>query len=135
MNQKILFSPVGGTDPISMTNCHDGSLIHICRVYKPDRVIMYMSKEVLENQQKDDRYRYCLNRLAKMQGREMSYDMIERPELTNVHEFDFFYEEFRTIIKDIYHEMDEADELLLNVSSGTPAMKSGLLVLQTLGVV
>lgn len=133
MNQKILFSPVGGTDPISMTNCHDGSLIHICRVYKPDRVIMYMSKEVLENQQKDDRYRYCLNRLAKMQGREMSYDMIERPELTNVHEFDFFYEEFRTIIKDIYHEMDETDELLLNVSSGTPAMKSGLLVLQTLG--
>ncbi len=133
MNQRILFSPVGGTDPMSMTNCHDGSLIHICRVYKPDKVIMYMSKEVLENQQKDDRYRYCLKNLAKMQGRAVSYEIIERPELTKVHEFDFFYEEFRTIIKNIYHEMDETDELLLNVSSGTPAMKSGLLVLQTLG--
>ena len=30
-------------------------------------------------------------------------------------------------------DMDETDELLLNVSSGTPAMKSGLLVLMTLG--
>ena len=29
--------------------------------------------------------------------------------------------------------MDETDTLLLNISSGTPAMKSGLLVLQTLG--
>ncbi len=29
--------------------------------------------------------------------------------------------------------MDDSDQLLINVSSGTPAMKSGLLVLQTLG--
>jgi hypothetical protein len=29
--------------------------------------------------------------------------------------------------------MDKSDRLLLNISSGTPAMKSGLLVRQTLG--
>lgn len=29
--------------------------------------------------------------------------------------------------------MDETDTLILNISSGTPAMKSGLLVLRTLG--
>lgn len=133
MNQTILFSPVGGTDPMSMTNYRDGSLIHICRVYKPDKVIMYMSKEMLDNQKKDDRYRYCLDRLATMQGRKMVYEFVERPELTEVQEFDFFYEEFRTIIKKIYNDMDKSDTLLLNVSSGTPAMKSGLLVLQVLG--
>ena len=44
MNQKILFSPVGGTDPISMTNCHDGSLIHICRVYKPEGDYVYVKR-------------------------------------------------------------------------------------------
>ena len=133
MNRVILFTPIGGTDPISATNCKDGSMLHICRFYKPDKVDMYMSKEMLDYQEKDNRYRYCLDNLAKMQGREMEYEIIERKELTRVHEFDYFYQDFRTVISEIYKEIDETDTLLLNVSSGTPAMKSGLLVLQTLG--
>ena len=133
MNQTILFTPVGGTDPISLNNYHDGSILHICRFYKPDKVILYMSKEMLDFQEKDDRYRYCLDRLAKMQDRPMIYEIIERRELTKVHEFDYFYEDFRKVISHIYETMDDSDTLLLNVSSGTPAMKSGLLVLQTLG--
>ena len=133
MNQTILFTPVGGTDPISLNNYHDGSILHICRFYKPDKVILYMSKEMLDFQEKDDRYRYCLDRLAKMQDRSMIYEIIERRELTKVHEFDYFYEDFRKVISHIYETMDDSDTLLLNVSSGTPAMKSGLLVLQTLG--
>lgn len=133
MNQTILFSPVGGTDPISNTNAMDGSLLHICRVYRPDKVIMYMSKEILDKQQEDNRYLYCLDRLAGLQGRKMEYEIIERRELTNVQEFDFFYQDFREIIAGIAERMDKSDRLLLNVSSGTPAMKSGLLVLQTLG--
>ena len=56
MNRVILFSPVGGTDPISLSNCHDGSLLHICRNYRPDKVILYMSKEMLDYQEADDRY-------------------------------------------------------------------------------
>lgn len=78
MNQTILFTPVGGTDPISLNNYHDGSILHICRFYKPDKVILYMSKEMLDFQEKDDRYRYCLDRLAKMQDRPMIYEIIER---------------------------------------------------------
>lgn len=46
MNRTILFTPVGGTDPISSTNGHDGSMLHICRQYKPDEVVLYMSKEM-----------------------------------------------------------------------------------------
>lgn len=133
MNQTILFTPIGGTDPISETNYYDGAALHICRMYKPEKIVMYMSKEMLENQERDDRYRYCLNQLAKMQKRKMDYEIIERRELTQVHEFDFFYQDFRMIIEQICQQMDETDTLLLNISSGTPAMKSGLLVLQTLG--
>ena len=51
MNQTILFTPVGGTDPISLNNYHDGSILHICRFYKPDKVILYMSKEMLDFQE------------------------------------------------------------------------------------
>lgn len=133
MNRLILFSPVGGTDPISLTNYHDGSLLHICRHYRPDKVIMYMSKEMLDYQEKDDRYMYCLSRLDKLQNRDTEYEIIERRELTKVHEFDYFYQDFRNIIKGIYDNLDDTDTLLINISSGTPAMKSGLLVLQTLG--
>ena len=134
MNQIILFSPVGGTDPISMNNCRDGSMLHICRQYRPTRVILYMSQEVLENQAADDRYRYALRKLFELQKREhVEICEIERPELTSVHEFDYFYEDFRNIIGTIFASMDETDRLLINVSSGTPAMKSGLLVLQTMG--
>ncbi len=134
MNQTILFSPLGGTDPISMNNCRDGSMLHICRVYKPSKIILYMSKEILENQEKDDRYHYALERLFRLQGREDAViEEIKCPELTHVQEFDFFYREFQEIIGKIFAEMDDSDTLLLNVSSGTPAMKSGLLVLQTLG--
>ena len=133
MNQTILFTPVGGTDPISSTNCRDGSMLHICRVYQPDKVIMYMSKEMLAFQEQDDRYRYCLDQLSALQGHQMQYEMIERKDLVSVHEFDYYYQDFREIIQKICQKMDESDTLLLNVSSGTPAMKSGLLVLLTLG--
>lgn len=133
MNQTILFTPVGGTDPISSTNIHDGSMLHICRVYQPQKVILYMSKEMLDNQEKDNRYRYCLDRLAQMQNRSVEYEVIERRELTQVHEFDYFYQDFREIISSVYQTMDETDTLLLNISSGTPAMKSGLAVLRTIG--
>ena len=131
--KTILFSPVGGTDPISQVNIRDGSLLHIARVYQPDEIIMYMSKEVLAYHNTDNRYVYCLEKLDEMQGRHTEIRIIERPELSQVHEFDFFYRDFLEIIKGIYRTMEAEDILLYNVSSGTPAMKSGLLVLQTLG--
>lgn len=134
MNDIILFSPIGGTDPISMDNCRDGAMLHICRVYKPQKVILYMSQEMLKNQEADDRYRFALGKLFELQGRTaVEISQVERPNLKRVHEFDFFYQDFRKIIGEIFAGMDETDKLLLNISSGTPAMKSGLLVLQTLG--
>lgn len=133
MDRTILFSPVGGTDPISSTNCRDGSLLHICRVYRPDVVYLYMSQEILANQDKDNRYLYCLDKLGEMQQRKMKYHIIEKEDLKDVQDFDFFYYDFRETILKILKDLDSTDTFLLNVSSGTPAMKSGLLVLATLG--
>lgn len=133
MNRIILFSPVGGTDPISLNNWRDGSLLHICRVYKPTDVVMYMSKEILENQKKDNRYLYCLDKLSELLKFEMNYKIIERPDLENVQEFDPFYKDFKVELDKIVSEMDDTDRLYLNVSSGTPAMKSALLILQNMG--
>lgn len=133
MSKVILFSPIGGTDPVSNSNGHDGAMIHCCRVYKPDVVYMYMSKYTLEMESEDNRYTYCLSELYKSFGKALDYKMIERPDLVEVQEFDFFYDDFKEEIQKISRTMSEGDLLFLNTSSGTPAMKSALVVLATLG--
>lgn len=59
LGKKVLYSTVGGTDPIA--NFRDGSMLHICRIYKPDEVYLMMSQEISNHHRHDDRYRYCLN--------------------------------------------------------------------------
>lgn len=135
MGKTILFTPLGGTDPISQHNCHDGSMLHICRAYRVDKAYLYLSAEILENHKKDNRYCYCLDKLGKQQEREIEYEIIERPDLESVHDFNYFYEDFMDILFTLCKGCDETDTVLLNISSGTPAMKSALTVLTTLGEV
>ncbi len=133
MGKIILFSPIGGTDPISNTNCQDGALIHICRVYKPDEMYLYMSKYIIDNEQKDHRYSYCLEKLYENLDKDLNCHWIERPELDEVQDFDYFYDEYLVILDEIAKGMSQDDRLIINVSSGTPAMKSALLVLASMG--
>ncbi len=128
--KKLLFSPVGGTDPIS--NFRDGALLHICRVYQPDIVYLYLSKEMCEFQEKDDRYQYCLRKLGEKLHHTFQITIIERPELKEVQIFDAFILEYRRLLKEIQEEYSDC-EILLNVSSGTPAMKSALQILAATG--
>ncbi len=121
--EYILFSPIGRTDPISYYR--DGGLLHICRKYKPQKVYIYLSEEMLANSNDDDRYMYSLNMLKELVGFDCQVIKIEKSNLENVHLFDSFYNEFDAIIKDISAENKNAT-VILNVSSGTPAMKSAL---------
>lgn len=125
----ILFSPVGGTDPISFER--DGGLLHICRRYHPQHVVLYLSKEMAEHQAQDDRYRASLRLLAEEEGFAMEILTEERPELANVHIFDTFYQDFEGILRAMHRRWPK-HRLLVNLSSGTPAMKSALAVLATL---
>lgn len=129
---KLLFSPLGGTDPISNTNMYDGAMLHIVRHYRIDKVYLYMSREIIQYQEADERYTYCLKKLGELQNREIQYELIRRPELIEVQDFEIFYREFKEEIDKIRKEMGEDDELILNLSSGTPAMKSWLLVIRTM---
>lgn len=141
MAKTVLFSPIGGTDPIS--NDRDGSMLHICRIYRPDKVVLFMSKEICEFHNKDNRYIYCLEKLGELIGQEFEYELIMEPELSDVHDYNYFYSRFRTEIENICKKdsvkcQNAASEgsdddgnirILLNTSSGTPAMKSALHVI------
>lgn len=149
MAKVILFSPVGGTDPmpekhVEVPNADseerltrrdltsDGSMIHIARMYKADHIILYLTKAMCEKEDKDQRFTKCIQYLAEFQNRDITYESIRRETLRDVHDFNFFYEEFGRILKDIIEKKERDDVLILNISSGTPAMKSALLVLHNL---
>ena len=94
----ILFSPIGATDPIS--NYRDGSMLHICRKYKPEKVYLYISQEMLRFHNHDDRYRKCLEWLQEKESFICEVHVIERPNLVDVQIFDTFYDDFeREVLK------------------------------------
>lgn len=132
MTKRILFSPIGATDPIK--GGYDGAMLHICRHCQIDEVFLYLSQAMLTLEDEDHRYTRAIEHLEKIQNRTITYHLIKRPALTDPHLFNYFYEDFYLEIiriKDLYEE-NESIELFLNVSSGTPAMKSALLCIATL---
>lgn len=127
--EYVLFSPVGGTDPIS--NLRDGALLHICRYYRPACVTLYLSKEMLDYQRKDDRYRRAVKQLAQEGGFPVQIDCVERPDLEEVHLFDAYYQEFEDQLHRLHRDYPK-HRVIVNLSSGTPAMKGALAVLAVL---
>ena len=99
MGKKYLFSPVGNTDPIKY--CHDGSLMHICRHYKPDVVYLYLSREIAEIHRKDNRYVKSLELLGEFIHHKFDIRIVENNNMVDVQQYDVFYDEFRKIIREI----------------------------------
>ena len=130
MGKKYLFSPIGNTDPIKYL--YDGSMLHICRYYKPDVVYLYLSKEMMENHRRDNRYVETLNLLGEFLNHKFEIHVIENPDMVEVQQYDVFYDEFRKIISEIEEQKEKEDQLLVNMASGTPGMKSALLIMATL---
>ena len=126
MNRSVLFSPVGGTDPIA--NERDGSMLHICRKYKPDCVMLYLSHEMSQRHHKDDRYCDSLRRLAEREGFSPEILVEERPELSEVQVYDYFFQEFQPLLLNLHNRFPER-QIIVNIASGTPAMKSALYLL------
>lgn len=123
MGKYVLFSPVGMTDPIA--NYHDGAMLHIARCLHPSKIYIYISREAAVFQERDDRYRRAIRLLGDSLSVDFKVEEITRTDLVDVHLFDEFYDEFEDIIKKIKAE-NPGHTILLNVSSGTPAMKSAL---------
>lgn len=87
---------------------------------------------MLLNHEKDNRYVESLHRLGEHINHKFEVVVIAREELIDAQKYDVFYMDFREIIRKIEKSMGPQDELFINMASGTPAMKSALLVLATL---
>ena len=116
---KILISAVGTTDPIS--NNHDAALLHIARNYRPDKIVLVFSQEMLVKQD-------LINKvLLSIEGYNPIIE-IDSTILNNdeVFLFDKMYEVMGLIVQKY---TNEDDEIILNLSSGTPQIISALFAL------
>lgn len=136
---KILFSPVSNTDPIAFGR--DGSMLHICRKYKPDYVYIYLTKEMKKFEDGEDgkagdkRFTKAIEKFNEENGTKIEYIKVDS-KVEKAHDFDLFYKELQDVLNgikdDFLKEEKEIDVIYLNVTSGTPQMKSALYVLGAL---
>lgn len=129
---KILFSPIGQSDPIC--GLYDGPFLHICRYEKPEKCILFLSKEMAFREKDNQMYTEALRLLNEQLISEKKISVpivcerIIESKDDDVVRFDTFFDVFETQIRDIHNTWPDA-VIYLNASSGTPAMKSCLEVL------
>ena len=110
---------MGTTDPIS--NNHDAALLHIARNYRPDKIVLVYSREMLVKQD-------LINKvLLSIEGYNPIIE-IDSTILNNdeVFLFDKMYEVMGLIVQKY---TNDDDEIILNLSSGTPQIISALFAL------
>ena len=112
---KILISAVGDTDPIR--NFHDGPLLHIVRVYRPEKIVLVHSERSLT---KHDKLVKALKSI-KDYSPEIIQDGGVLPD-AQVAIFDKMYDTVSSIVKKYISD----DEIILNISSATPQIISAM---------
>lgn len=112
---KILISAVGDTDPIR--NFHDGPLLHIVRVYRPEKIVLVHSERSLT---KHDKLVKALKSI-KDYSPEIIQDGGVLPD-AQVAIFDEMYDTVSSIVKKYISD----DEIILNISSATPQIISAM---------
>lgn len=127
-NKYVLFSPVGTHDPIGVPFNNvpsEGSMLHIIRHYKPEIIYLYITKELNYD---DNRYEKAIKKFFEEDGEHCEiYKIISEIAEDDVNNYDVFMHDFKDIINEI-HEKHKDYEILLNISSGTPQMKSNLIL-------
>lgn len=127
---KILFSPVGTADPLTMLG--DGPMLNIVRYHRPDKVVLFFSPKMAMYQERDKRYTKAIELLCASEGAVCPERKLVKSPHQAVYQFDHYIEEFEEILTRLKAENPKA-MILVNVSSGTPAMEQALVALGSFG--
>lgn len=126
----ILFSPVGTADPLTILG--DGPMLHIVRHYTPEKIYLYLSPQITEYENADKRYSQAIALLSSAQGRKLPEIICIQSQLDQVHRYDLCIEEIQSTLQAI--AKDNPDEnIIANVTSGTPAMQQALVAIHAFG--
>lgn len=127
IKKYVLFSPVGTHDPVGVPDedgkASEGSMLHIIRHYKPEIVYLYITKEL---DYKDNRYKKAIKKFHPSCEVIEKFSELDEDDANN---YDAFINDFKKYIKEIYDKYNKKGyEILLNIASGTPQMKSNLIL-------
>lgn len=116
----ILYSGFGTTDPVR--GMRDGGLMHILRYYRPDTVYLFLTKEIIQRDQKDQRiaktFEYIRENWDGYCPKLVRYETdVEDPS-----DMDILLAPMNKLLEQILLEHPKT-ELLINLSSGTPQMQ------------
>ena len=117
---RILFSAIGLSDPVCTG--HDGPWIHCCRFSRPDLTVVYLTAAMCQREHQKKMYSCTLDLLNKALRTQIRHEFIKRPNLDNPQDSDQYYKDFEEILTQLHETYPDA-EILLNASSGTPAIK------------
>lgn len=119
---KILYTPAGDTDPIR--GYRDGAILHIIRHYSPDKVVIFLSAEMIEKEEERKVFTKAIKHLAP----ECEIEIIKE-NIVDAHHIDKLMPLAEAFLK--IRRANANAEILLNLSSGTPQMKTIMSFLAT----
>ncbi|WEV56229.1 type III-A CRISPR-associated CARF protein Csm6 [Ligilactobacillus acidipiscis] len=112
-----LISCVGFSDPFR--NSHDGPLLHIVRSKKPDKIVLIFSAGTIQNREKI---------IAAISSVTENYVPTIVTDTTLIKDEDtpYFDKMFETLYGKVMQYFSSGEKIILNLSSGTPAMETAL---------
>ncbi len=120
MGKRVLFSPVGTTDPAR--GGYEGPLLHILRYNQPiETIYLYLTKEMKEREESGFLYSKAIQRHADLLGYLQPGIVYMDSNSDDPSNFDAFIVDYQNAMMKIASE-NPASEILVNISSGTPQM-------------
>lgn len=117
---KVLISGAGTSDPVRSDR--DGALLHIIRHYRPDKVVLLLTNEIREFEEKDHRFE-LMQHFVETHWEHYRFDLIKVPiELIDPSDLDQCSVVIGQAFERILPQYAD-DNILYNLSSGTPQMK------------
>lgn len=114
---SVLFSAIGLTDPVRSE--HDGPMLHILRHYRPEKVYLFLTKEIAEKEEQYQTYIESVQYVLPECELIRYFTEVDQP-----NDFDGL-SLIATLLQEVEKE-NEGKTILLNISSGTPQIKSTL---------
>ena len=116
----ILFSCVGTTDPVR--GCRDGSLLHIMRHYRPQKIYLFLSAEMTTFETVDRRFSKAVQYAHEhWNGYDPRLEMTDS-NIENPNDLDTVYAPIQQYFLKVVRDNPDS-RVLINLSSGTPQMK------------
>lgn len=115
----ILFTCAGTTDPVR--GGYDGGMLHILRHYRPEGVYLFLSAEMAEYEDRDQRFQKMFHYMQSQWGYS-PHCVCERSGIRDVSDLDAVCDPLRVFFRRAAEE-NPGCRILINLSSGTPQMK------------